>query len=76
MCSLLTAGGLLVKNADGMKISAEALFNRLSYSHIRELVRLNDDLQRTFYAFEANCKRLWGGELDRRALGMAWRDII
>ena len=36
-----------------LKISAEALFNRLSYSHIRELVRLNDDLQRTFYAFEA-----------------------
>ena len=34
-------------------MSAEALFNRLSYSHIRELVRLNDDLQRTFYAFEA-----------------------
>ena len=52
-CSLLTAGGLLVKSAEGMKISAEALFNRLSYSHIRELVRLNDDLQRTFYAFEA-----------------------
>ena len=52
-CSLLTAGGLLVKNAEGVKISAEALFNRLSYSHIRELVRLNDDLQRTFYAFEA-----------------------
>ena len=47
-CSLLTAGGLLVKNAEGVKISAEALFNRLSYSHIRELVRLNDDLQRTF----------------------------
>ena len=52
-CSQSSPNGLLVEYGDEIRISAEALFNRLSYSHIRELVRLDDDLQRTFYAFEA-----------------------
>ena len=53
VCSQSSPNGLLVECDDDIRISAEALFNRLSYSHIRELVRLDDDLQRTFYAFEA-----------------------
>ena len=53
VCSQSSTNGLLVECGDEIRISAEALFNRLSYSHIRELVRLDDDLQRTFYAFEA-----------------------
>ena len=48
-CSQSSPNGLLVECGDEIRISAEALFNRLSYSHIRELVRLDDDLQRTFY---------------------------
>lgn len=53
MCSQSSTKGLLAENGEDIRISAEALFNRLSYSHIRELIRLTDDLQRTFYAFEA-----------------------
>jgi len=53
VCSQLPNKGLLTENGDDIRISASALFNRLSYSHIRELVWLDDDLQRTFYAFEA-----------------------
>lgn len=52
-CSLSRPSELLVEREGEIKVSAEVLFNRLSYSHIRELVRLDDDLQRTFYAFEA-----------------------
>ncbi len=53
VCSQSSAEGLLIEKGNEVRISPEALFNRLSYSHIRELVRLDDDLQRTFYAFEA-----------------------
>lgn len=53
VCSQSSTNGLLTENGEEIRISAEALFNRLSYSHIRELIRLDDDLQRTFYAFEA-----------------------
>ena len=53
VCSQSVQNGLLVEKDGDVRIAADALFNRLSYSHIRELVRLEDDLQRTFYAFEA-----------------------
>lgn len=45
--------GLLRENGDSVRISPWALFNRISYSHIRELFRCPEDLMRTFYAFEA-----------------------
>lgn len=52
-CSLSSAGQILVENDGVPSVSPWALFNRLSYSHIREIVRVPDGLQRTFYAFEA-----------------------
>ena len=45
--------GLLRENGDSVRISPWALFNRISYSHVRELFRCPEDLMRTFYAFEA-----------------------
>ena len=36
-----------------MTVSPWHLFNRLSYTHLTKLLNLPDDLQRTFYAFEA-----------------------
>ena len=46
--------GLLIENADGsVQISHWALFNRISYTHMLQLLPLHDDLMRTFYAFEA-----------------------
>ena len=44
---------LLVEKGDEVEISPWALFSRLSYTHIIQLLPLGDDLQRTFYAFEA-----------------------
>lgn len=44
---------LLVEQGDEVSISPWALFSRLSYTHIVQLLPLADDLQRTFYAFEA-----------------------
>lgn len=44
---------LLRENGDSVRITPWALFNRISYSHIRELFRCPEDLMRTFYAFEA-----------------------
>ena len=44
---------LLVENGEDVTISPWALFSRLSYTHIVRLLPLADDLQRTFYAFEA-----------------------
>jgi len=44
---------LLVGNDDDVAISPWALFSRLSYTHVIQLLPLADDLQRTFYAFEA-----------------------
>ena len=35
------------------EIAPDALFNRLSFTHILQLLPLGDSLQRTFYAFEA-----------------------
>lgn len=51
--SLSAKTSLLVEGKNGLHIAPQVLFDRLSYTHIRELVRLDDDLQRTFYAFEA-----------------------
>lgn len=46
--------GLLIENADGsVRISPWALFNRISYTHMLQLLPLHEDLMRTFYAFEA-----------------------
>ena len=44
---------LLVEKGANVEISPWALFSRLSYTHILQLLPLNDELQRTFYAFEA-----------------------
>ena len=44
---------LLVETEKTVAISPWALFSRLSYTHILQLLPLADDLQRTFYAFEA-----------------------
>ena len=45
---------VLVVSPSGTPIvSPWHLFNRLSYTHLAELLPLGDDLQRTFYAFEA-----------------------
>ena len=51
--SLLRGDSLLVESGDALKISPDVLFNRLSFTHILQLLPLADDLQRTFYAFEA-----------------------
>ena len=51
--SLSRGDSLLVESGDALKISPDVLFNRLSFTHILQLLPLADDLQRTFYAFEA-----------------------
>lgn len=47
------ADGIVVPKGESVAISPFQLFNRLSFTHIVELLRLPDALQRTFYAFEA-----------------------
>ena len=44
---------IVVPKGDSVALSPFHLFNRLSFTHIVELMRLPDELQRTFYAFEA-----------------------
>ena len=51
--SLSVEQGLLVYFGDDVDISPSAIFNRLSYSHICELLHLPEPMMRTFYAFEA-----------------------
>ena len=43
----------MAKSNDIPKVSPDLIFARLSFTHIIELLHLDDDLQRTFYAFEA-----------------------
>ena len=43
---------IVVQVGDELKISPYHLFGRLSFTHIVELLRLPDEIQRTFYAFE------------------------
>ena len=46
--------GLLIEYGDGnVEISSWALFNRISYTHMLQLLPLHENLMRTFYAFEA-----------------------
>lgn len=45
--------GILVYSGDDVDIAPSAIFNRLSYSHICELLHLPEPMMRTFYAFEA-----------------------
>ena len=45
--------GIVISDGDAVKVSPFKLFDRLSFTHMVELLRLPDDLQRTFYAFEA-----------------------
>lgn len=46
--------GFAMSLADGrVKAVPQMVFNRLSFTHIVELLHVNDDLQRTFYAVEA-----------------------
>ena len=51
--SLSVEQGLLVYTGEDVDISPKAIFNRLSYSHICELLHLPEPMMRTFYAFEA-----------------------
>lgn len=51
--SLSGNGLLLAESGETLKIIPEVLFNRLSFTHVLQLLPLADDLQRTFYAFEA-----------------------
>ena len=44
---------MIVSIGDSVMVSPWHLFNRLSYTHITKLLNLPDDVQRTFYAFEA-----------------------
>lgn len=45
--------GIIIQSGDSVTVSPWHLFNRLSYTHLTKLLNLPDDLQRTFYAFEA-----------------------
>ncbi len=51
--SLSGNGSLLAESEGSLKIIPGVLFNRLSFTHILQLLPLAEDLQRTFYAFEA-----------------------
>jgi len=53
LSSLSVEQGLLVYSGDDVDIAPSAIFNRLSYSHICELLHLPEPMMRTFYAFEA-----------------------
>lgn len=49
----ISRDGFAMSLSDGsVKAVPQMVFNRLSFSHIVELLHLNDDLQRTFYAVE------------------------
>lgn len=50
----ISRDGFAMSLSDGsVKAVPQMVFNRLSFSHIVELLHLDDDLQRTFYAVEA-----------------------
>lgn len=51
--SLFDANQVLLISDEDIRINPAALFNRLSYSHIYELLKMPVDMMRTFYAFEA-----------------------
>lgn len=50
----ISRDGFVMSLSDGsVKAVPQMVFNRLSFTHIVELLHVNDDLQRTFYAVEA-----------------------
>ena len=50
----ISRDGFAMSLSDGsVKAVPQMVFNRLSFSHIVELLHVDDDLQRTFYAVEA-----------------------
>ena len=52
--SNLSAGGqILLISGDDVRINPYALFNRLSFSHVIEFMKLPVEMMRTFYAYEA-----------------------
>lgn len=51
--SLSVEQGLLLYSGEDVDIAPSALFNRLSFSHICEMLHLPEPMMRTFYAFEA-----------------------
>ena len=65
--SLSVEQGLLLYSGDDVAISPVALFNRLSFTHIVELIHLSEPLMRTFYAFEA-IRGAWGVRALRRQI--------
>lgn len=60
--------GIVVPNGESVALSPHHLFNRLSFTHIVELMRLPDALQRTFYAFEA-MRGTWSVKELKRQIG-------
>lgn len=44
---------ILLFSGDAVRVNPFALFNRISFSHIIELLKMPVDMMRTFYAFEA-----------------------
>jgi len=51
--SLFDANQILLISGEDIRINPAAIFNRLSYSHIYELLHFSEPMMRTFYAFEA-----------------------
>lgn len=60
--------GIVIPKGDSVALSPFQLFNRLSFTHIVELMRLPDALQRTFYAFEA-IRGTWSVKELKRQIG-------
>lgn len=70
LISLSGDGALLAESDETLKVIPEVLFTRLSFTHILQLLPLADDLQRTFYAFEA-IRGTWSvRELQRQIEGL------
>ncbi len=53
MSGLSDGSEILLFSGDAVRVNPFALFNRISFSHIIELLKMPVDMMRTFYAFEA-----------------------
>ena len=60
--------GILAQSGNEIRVNPSVLFDRLSYTHILQLINLPDDLQRTFYAFEA-IRGTWSVRELKRQIG-------
>ena len=57
-----------VISGDDVRINPYALFNRLSFSHVIEFMKLPVEMLRTFYAYEA-IRGTWSVRALRRQIG-------